>query len=196
MKKNEILKYKVLNELAEQDGIVIFGSGEDVDVPLCELKQAFSIDAKLYNRSFSNLSIKDALEAYDSCVAPIYPETVLLHIGSEDMASFAENASAFEQKYRELIAHIRSGNKKCRIVVISLKNYENDASVAEMNKHLAYIADSEKCEFGDIAAKRVWNPRSSMETASFLHNMGIMRPLTSKRPVYDLVRMIFCYGSC
>ena len=195
MKKNEILKYKVLNELAEQDGIVIFGSGDDVDVPLCELKQAFSIDAKLYNRSFSNLSLEDAREAYDTCVAPIHPETVLLHIGSEDMACFAENASAFEQKYRELIAHIRNSNKKCRIVVISLKNYENDAAVAQLNKHLEYIADSEKCEFGDIASRRVWNPRSSMETASFLQNMGIMRPRRNQRPVNDLVRMIFCYGN-
>ena len=195
MKKNEILKYKVLNELAEQDGIVIFGSGEDVDVPLCELKQAFSVDAKLYNRSFSNLAIAEAREAYDACVAPIHPETVLLHIGSEDLTSFAENANTFEQKYHELIAHIRSGNKKCRIVVISLKNYENDASIAQLNRHLEYIADSEKCEFGDIAARRVWNPRSSMETASFLHNMGFMRPFRNQRPVSDLVRMIFCYGS-
>ena len=196
MKKNEILKYKVLNELAEQDGIVIFGSGEDVDVPLCELKQAFCIDSKLYNRSLSTLSVEDAAEAYDACAAPIHPETVLLHIGSEDVASFEENAAAFEQKYRELIARIRNGNNKCRIAVISLKNYENDAAVARLNKHLEYIADSEKCEFGDIAARHVWNPLSSMETASFLQNMGIMRPIRNQRPVNDLARMIFCYGAC
>ena len=195
MKKNELLKYNALNELAEQNGIVVFGSGEDVDAPLCELKQAFSIDAKLYNRSFSKLSVTEAIEAYDACVAPIHPETVLLHIGSEDMAFFAENPSGFEQKYRSLIGHIRSTGKKCRIVVISLKNYENDAAVARLNEHLAYIADSENCEYGDIAARRVWNPRSSMETASFLQNMGIMRPFRNQRPVYDLVRMIFCYGA-
>ena len=195
MKKNELLKYNALNELAEQNGIVVFGSGEDVDAPLCELKQAFSIDAKLYNRSFSKLSVTEAIEAYDACVAPIHPETVLLHIGSEDMAFFAENPSGFEQRYRSLIGHIRNTGKKCRIVVISLKNYENDATVARLNEHLAYIADSENCEYGDIAARRVWNPRSSMETASFLQNMGIMRPFRNQRPVYDLVRMIFCYGA-
>ena len=196
MKKNELLKYDALNELAEQNGIVVFGSGEDVDAPLCELKQAFSIDAKLYNRSFSKLSVTEAIEAYDACVAPIHPETVLLHIGSEDMTLFMENSSAFEQKYRDLIGHIRSGSKRCRIVVISLKNYENDAAIAQLNKHLEYIADSEKCEFGNIAARHVWNPRSSMETASFLQNMGIVRPLRSQRPLNDLVRMIFCYGTC
>lgn len=194
MMKNEILKYKVLNELAEQDGIVIFGSGEDVDVPLCELKQAFSIDAKLYNRSISTLSIEDAIEAYDACVSSIRPETVLLHIGGDDLALFAAQPSSFDQKYRALIAHIRQINKNCRIVVISLKNYTNDDTISELNRHLEYIADCEKCEYGNIASRRVWNPRSSMEAASFLHNMGILRPLKSKRPVYDLVRMIFCYG--
>ena len=196
MNKNEILKYKALNELAECSGIVIFGSGEDADVPLCELKQAFSIDARLYNRSFSSLSIEDAAGAFNACVAPIRPGTVLLHIGSEDLPLFSANPSAFEQKYRDLIAHIRNENKKCRIIVISLKNYENDAAIAQLNKHLAYIADSEKCEFGDIAARRVWNPRSSMETASFLQNMGIMYPFRNQHPANDLVRMIFCYGAC
>ena len=86
-------------------------------------------------------------------------------------------------------------NKIIEIPISELKNYENNDTITEMNRHLEYIADSEKCEYGNIAAKRVWNPRSSMETASFLHNLGIIRPLASKRPVYDLVRMIFCYGT-
>jgi len=195
MMKNELLKYKTLNELADKNGIVVFGGSEDMNVPLGELKQAFDIDSKMYNRSISGLSINDAISAYDACVAPLSPETVLLHIGSADLDSFEKAPSAFDYKYRELIAHIRSQNKKCRIVVISLKNYENNDTITEMNRHLEYIADSEKCEYGNIAAKRVWNLRSSMETASFLHNLGIIRPLASKRPVYDLVRMIFCYGT-
>lgn len=196
MMKNEILKYTALNELAEKNGIVIFGGSEDVSVPLGELKQSFDIDSKMYNRSISGLSITDAISAYDACVAPLAPETVLIHIGSADLNSFEKSPSAFDYKYRELIAHIRNENKKCRIVVISLKNYDNNDAITELNKHLEYIADSERCEYGNIAAKRVWNPRSSMETASFLQNMGIMRPWKNQRPVNDLVRMIFCYGNC
>ena len=195
MMKNELLKYKALNELAEKNGLVVFGGSEDISVPLGELKQAFDIDSKMYNRSISGLSIMDAIPAYDDYVAPLAPETVFIHIGSADLAFYEENPSVFDQKYRALIAHIRNENKRCRIVVISLKNYENNDAITEMNKHLEYIADSEKCEYGNIAAKRVWNPRSSMETASFLHNMGIMRPRANRRPVYDLVRMIFCYGA-
>lgn len=188
-------KYKVLNELAEKHGIVVFGGSEDMNVPLGELKQAFDIESKMYNRSISNLSINNAISAYDACVAPLEPETVLLHIGNADLDFFAENASAFDQKYRELIAHIRNLDKNCRIAIVSLKNDEVDSLAADMNTHLKYIADSERCEYGNISTKRVWNPKGTMEAISFVHSMSFMRPLTNRRPVYDLVRMIFCYGA-
>lgn len=195
MTKNELLKYKTLNELADKNGIVVFGGSEDMNVPLGELKQAFDIDSKMYNRSISALSINDAISAYDACVAPLSPETVLIHIGSADLSAFEENSAAFDQKYRELIAHIRSLDKDCRIAIVSLKNYENNPSVTDLNTHLEYIADSERCEFGNIAARRVWNPRGTMEAASFAHAMSFIRPLANRRPVYDLVRLIFCYGA-
>lgn len=191
----DLQKYKVLNELAEQNGIVVFGGSEDMNVPLGELKQAFEIDSKMYNRSISGLSINDAVSAYDDCVAPLAPETVLIHIGSADLAFFAENAAAFDQKYRELIAHIRSLDSDCRIAVVSLKNYDNDPEISDLNMHLKYIADSEHCEYGNISAKRVWNPKGTMDAISFVHSMSFMRPRKNRRPVYDLVRMIFCYGA-
>ena len=114
-------KYTALNEFAEQNGIVIFGGSEDREIPLCELKQAFALESRLYNRSVSGLSITDAIRTYDACVAPLDPEIVLLHIGDADRLLFQENSAVFDQKYCELIAHIRSLNKNCRIAVISLK---------------------------------------------------------------------------
>jgi len=195
MFKAELQKYNILNELAEQKGIVVFGGSEDINVPLCELKQAFDIDSKMYNRSIPGLSISDAISAYDACVAPLAPETVLIHIGSADLDFFGENPFAFDQQYRELIAHIRSLDKNCRIAIVSLKNYENDPAISDLNTHLKCIADSERCEYGNIAAKRVWNPKCTMDAISFVHSMSFMRSLSNRRPVYDLVRMIFCYGS-
>ena len=191
----DLQKYKALNELAEQNGIVVFGGSEDINVPLGELKQAFDIDAKMYNRSISGLSIRDAIAAYDACVAPLMPETVLIHIGSADMDFFKENSSAFCREYQALIEHIRSLDKDCRIAIVSLKNYDNDPLIAGMNTQLKYIADCEKCEYGNIAAKRVWNPKGTMDAISFVHALTFMRPLKNRRPVYDLVRMIFCYGT-
>ena len=193
MKETELKKYVKLNELADQEGIVIFGNGEDKQIPICELRQAFAIESKIYNRSFKDISVKDAVHLYEQGVSSLFPETVLLHLGEADMDFFRENASAFDQKYRELIGFIKKQNKDCRIAVISLKNYDNDAQIGEINRHLKYIADSEGCEYGDIAEKKVWNPKTTMDVSSFVYSVGFVRPLKNKRPLSDLVKILFCY---
>ena len=195
MRESEIKNYTKLNELAEQGGIVIFGCGVDKDIPTCEIRQAFAVESKIYNRSFESVSVNDALSIYKETVAALSPETVLLHIGETDIEFFAENSAEFDNKYRELIGYIKSQNKKCRIAIISLRNYDCDSQIEEINKHLKYIADSEKCEYGDISAKMVWNPKASMEVASFVYSIGFVHPLKNKRPLYDLVKMLFCYNA-
>lgn len=192
MKDFEIEKYERLNQIAQSKGIVIFGGSDDTDIPLCELRQAFDIEENMYNRSFHELSIEHAIEAYDSCVAPISPETVLIHIGKYDIELLHKNPNLFDSKYLELIEHIRAENKTCRIAVVSMKNYYNDPDIAEMNRHLKFIADSEKCEYGDIATRKVWNPQATRDAASFVRNIGFVRPLKSARPIYDLIRILFC----
>ena len=189
----QIAKYRSLNQLAEADGTVIFGGSSDTNIPLGELKQAFALNDSIYNRSFSQLSVADAAKVYGECVAELCPDTVLLHIGETDVSDFAGNESAFEEAYRDLIGTVREKNKNCRIVIVSLKNYDNDITVAEINKLLGEIAYSEKCEFEDISAKRSWNVKESSETASFIYDIGFVRPLNIKRPIYNLVRILFCY---
>lgn len=196
MKDFEIEKYERLNQIAQSKGIVIFGGSDDTDIPLCELRQAFDIEENMYNRSFHELSIEHAIEAYDSCVAPISPETVFIHIGKYDIELLHKNPNLFDSKYLELIEHIRAENKTCRIAVVSMKNYYNDPDIAEMNRHLKFIADSEKCEYGDIATRKVWNPQATREGASFVRNIGFVRPLKSARPIYDLIRILFCCEAC
>ena len=192
MSEAEIEKYIKLNELAEQGGIVIFGCGDDVIIPVGEIRQAFSVDAKMYNRSFKNLSVTDAEEIYIKCIAPIYPETVLIHIGENDFSLFKKDAAEFDTTYRNLIASIKRENKKCRIAVVSMREHDNHPIIEEMNKHLKSIADFEQCEYGDIANKKVWNPKATIGAASFVYSIGFVRPLKNKRPLYDLVRMLFC----
>ena len=195
MREAEIKNYAKLNELAEQGGIVIFGCNEDKDIPTGEIRQAFAVESKVYNRSFESISVKDALSVYKETVAALSPETVLLHIGETDMDFFAESPVEFDNKYRELIGYIKSQNKKCRIAIVSLRNHDSDPQIEVINKHLKYIADSEQCEYGDISAKMVWNPKASMEVASFVYSIGFVHPLKNKRPLYDLVKMLFCYNA-
>ena len=189
MREQEIKNYKKLNKLAEQNGIVIFGGTEDVPLSLCELRQAFGIQENCYNRSFKNLTISEACDIYADCASALSPETVLLHI--DDSASFKSSADKFTDDYRKLISQIRKNNEKCRIAIVSSKNYDNNSDIAGLNKQLKYIADSEKCTFCDISGKRVWNPEQTKDTVSFLYNMGFEHPLRNKRPLNDLVNMLF-----
>ena len=195
MREAEIKNYVKLNDLAEQGGIVIFGSGSDKNIPTGEIRQAFAVESKIYNRSFENLSVTESVSLYEKVVAPLAPETVMIHIGEADLTIFAENPTEFVNKYLELITVIKAQNKKCCIAVVSLKNYDSDPQIAELNKQLKYIADSEKCEYGDISARKVWNPKASMDAASFVYSIGFVRPLKNKRPLYDLVKMLFCYNA-
>ena len=196
MRESEIKKYQKLNDLAQANGIVIFGGKEDTNIPLCEIRQAFNVEENMYNRSFTDLSIEDAILVYDHCVSSISPETVFIHIGDCDIDMLKENPAEFDNKYREFIKHIRTHNKKCRIAVVSLRNYNNNHEIAEVNRHLKYIADSERCEFGDISKRHVWNPKSSMDAASFVRTIGFVRTLKVQRPLYDLIRMLFCSEIC
>ena len=194
MFEHEIKKYIALNELAETGGTVIFGGTADREIPLCELKQAFSLNENLYTRSISGLSIASAIEIYDSCIVPLKPSCVLLHLGTEDVTSFEADATTFEQNYRRLVQHIKASAPKCTLVIITLKNPENNPAITELNKHLKYIADSERCEFEDISAKRVWNPKETKDIASFVYSTGFVKPLKNHRSIYDLVKILFCYN--
>ena len=190
MREQDIKNYKELNKLAEQNGIVIFGETEDMSIPLCELRQAFSIKENCYNRSFENLTISEACDIYADFVAGLSPETILLHI--EDAESFKISADKFTDDYRKLISQIRKDNKKCRIGIVSVKNYDSNNDITKLNKQLKYIADSEKCEFCDISQKRVWNPQQTKDVVSFVYNIGFVHPLKNKRSLNDLVRLLFC----
>ena len=187
----EFKKYEKLNEFAETGGIVIFGGTEDRMIPTAELKQAFAIEEKVYNRSVKDLSVLDACSAYKACVEELAPETVLLHIGEADEALFKKDASSFDCAYEELISYIKSKNRKCQIGIISLCNDKNDTTISEMNKHLKVIADTNCCDYMDLASKRVWNPKSIKESVSFMYSMGFVRPLKCQRPVYDLMKLFF-----
>ena len=189
----EIRKYAALNKLADTHGIVLLGEAQDLSIPLCELRQAFSINEKMYNRSFQKLSVINAAHVYKTCVAPINPATILLHIGLSDLELFQQNQAAFDEAYRNFINTIKSENQKCQIVVVNLKNPENSALISNLNRHLKYIADAEQCEFGDISEKRVWNPLETKDVVSFLYTTGFVRPLKSKRPFFDLVKILFFY---
>lgn len=193
MEKKIMEQYAALNKLAEPGGTVIMGGASDLELPLCELKQDFRLDDKLYNRSMKDLSIYNAVEVYDTYISDLKPKALLLHIGERDRALFERKSEEFDRGCRELICHIRKVTPGCDIVIISLDSTEKTESAREMNRHLEYIADSEQCRYEDISAKHIWDPEQTKEVISFVYSLGFVHPLRQKRPLYDLVRILFCY---
>lgn len=192
--KSAAEKYAALNELAGHDGIVILGNEDDMDLPLCELKQAFSLDSGLYNRSVPGLSVDNVKEIYELYVRPLKPECILLHIGAADAELFLSDPEEFDRRMHEAVRYIKSCSKKCEIALISRRNPDNDENIAAMNRHLQYIAESERCQYGDIAARHVWNPQETHSVISFVYSMGFVHPLRNKHPLNDIIRILFCYS--
>ncbi|MBR3294523.1 MAG: DUF1275 family protein [Oscillospiraceae bacterium] len=188
--QNEIEQYVSLNELTTGGGLVLFGGSMDRSIPVGELKQSFSLNMPVYNRSLSALSVKDAVDAYDGCVAELNPESVLLHIGAGDRELFMNNSVDFDSSYRALIDHIRAYTPDCRIAVVSVDNAAQDALIEDMNRHLKNLAEAEHCEFCEINGL-VWNPRGTQELMGFMYDLGFVRPLKIKRPLYDLAKIFF-----
>lgn len=185
---HKLALYSQLNELADSGGLVIFGGKTDQGIPMCELKQAFHLQDKLYNRSIDGLSVHNGAEYFDACVAPLKPKDVLLRIGEADREFFAENAAGFDKKLSALLRHMRNNSCIRRIALIS------GTDTTEMNTHLAAVAKSEGCEFCDISHNRLMNPQKISDDLSFVYAFGFVRPLNRSRPLYDLAKILFCYA--
>ncbi len=150
--KNDMTKsYLLLNSLAAQGGIVIFGGSEDTNIPLSELKQAFALNSNFYNRSVDGLSVRNAGELYDLYVSALNPECLLLHIGDSDIDLFSENADKFDNLLRALIRHIKAHDRHCEIALISIRNPANADTINEMNRSIEEL--TEETSFEKILGK-------------------------------------------
>lgn len=173
-------EYKKLNSIATQQGVVVFGEGNDVNIPVSELKQSFNLDCAVYNRSFPYVSPDNAAELYDKIVKPLNPDTLLLHVSAEFVKLPAEE---FSKKYAELLRHIKSVNKRCRVIVIS----NGSKTIDETLKN---VAESENCEYVDLLIASAWDPLATKAAAAFVKDMGISR-FVDRQPVFDLIKIFF-----
>ena len=190
----EAKNYKSLNSFAKKGACVLFGTGVDKNIPVLEIADACQFNFTIYNRSVSYMSILDAVNLYDTCVLPLEPESVLLHIGKSDAELFRKNPGSFDKAYMALISHIKQCSPKARIAVISVNDNLNNAELFEdMNRHLKAVADAERCEFCDETKPKVWNPDATREVASFLYSQGFIEPLKVRKPLRDIANLLYAY---
>lgn len=175
---------------SEKNAVIVFGGSLDNSIPVKTLADAFDFNFQILNKSISDLSIKNAKDVFSSYVQPLHPEGILIHIGEKDLNLFRTNSAEFDSAYLQLIEAVKSANSKCRIALISLYNENADQTIAEMNRHIKAIADSEKCDFVNVDNARLWNPAASKAAIRFAQNMG----LNVRKPLRDVAEILYSYA--
>ena len=175
---------------SEKNAVVVFGGSLDNSIPVAELSKSFDFNFSIFNKSVPELSVKDALPYFASYIKPMHPEAMILHIGERDLNFFKSNSADFDSLYIKLIEEIRNTNSKCRIALVSLYNEEANQTVAEMNRHIKALADSEKCEFIDVENAKLWKPESTKAAIRFAQNMG----LNVKKPLRDIAEILYSFA--
>lgn len=177
-------------EKEEKNGVILLGGSLDMKIPVSQLAHAFNFNFKIYNKSYENLSIKNAGEYFNQAIKPLAPEAVIVHLGENDISLFTNDSSAFDKYYLNLISEIKAVNKKARLAFVSIENSDNNKVVAEMNKHIRAIAQSELCAFINLDNAKLWNPEASKQAVAFAYNMG----LNTRKPLNDVAEILYAYA--
>ena len=175
---------------SEKNAVIVFGGSLEYSLPVKKLAETFDFNFQLLNKSFSDLSVKNAKDIFCSYIKPMHPEGILIHIGEKDLNLFRANSSEFDSLYLHLIEAVKETNPKCRIALISLYNEEGNQIIADMNRHINAIADSEKCDYIDVQNARLWNPAASKAAIRFAQNMG----LNVRKPLRDVAEILYSYA--
>ncbi len=149
--KSEVTNYENLNKFANKNSVVVLGSTFMHDVPMAELRQSFGIYADVYNRSLTDLKVSEAKEIIEGIMKDLNPKRILLQLGEIEMNEPSTNVANLMKDYKSIIATIRNFNKKCRVVVVSINDTEDNIRRDFYNKSLEELCNSEKCQFADIS---------------------------------------------
>jgi tetratricopeptide (TPR) repeat protein len=114
------------------------------------------------------------------------------HIGDKYYAAeLYEKACVINPSHEYVNKFEYLGGKPFDILSVAVGNidYDGDIITERLNEQLKYLADSERCEFADIAEKKIWNPIATRDAVSFAYLLGAK----VQKPIYDLAKILFCY---
>lgn len=116
---NTLEKYKRLNNFVLKGQLLFFGSTFLEEFPLDELKQDFSLDRVIYNRSIQGLTVDEALNILDTCVFDLMPSKLFLSLGDEDEKRPDYSEKEFLKKYAQLLDKVYAELPACKIYLLS-----------------------------------------------------------------------------
>jgi hypothetical protein len=188
--QEEDMNYQELNTVAKKNAVILFGGDLDKQIPVAELAQSFDFNFQIYNRSEEGISVKTAKDFFLENIASMEPEGVIVHLGDKDINMLKSSSADFDKYYLDLISSIKEVNKKCRLAFVSVNNPNNDKTIAEMNRHIKALADSERAVFINLDNAKLWNPKAAKAAISFAHNMG----LKVRKPLTDVAEILYSYA--
>ena len=184
------MNYQELNTVAKKNAVILMGGDLDKQIPVAELAQSFDFNFQIYNRSEEKLSVKQARTFFQDNINAMEPEGIIIHLGDSDMNLFKTNSADFDKYYLTLLAAVKACNKRCRIALVSVNNPNSDKTIAEMNRHIKALADSEKAVFINLDNAKLWNPQAAKASVSFAYGMG----LKVRKPLTDVAEILYSYA--
>jgi len=182
---------KPVKAVEKKNAVILMGGAFDKEIPVSNLAKEFNFNFDIYNKSQEGLGMATAKSYFESYVAPLAPEGILIHLGENDALTFKKDTSSFDMAYLNLIESIKACNKNCRIALVSVENTNGDKNIALLNAHIKAIADSEKVTFVSIENARLWNPEATKAASSFAYGMG----LKIRKPLRDVAEILYSYAA-
>lgn len=139
--------FSEMNEMVEKSGLVFFGTDFFRELPLEELKETFSVDGPILNRSIKNATVSDMEKALDVGVLQLSPKKVFLNIGENDIQKEDFDLDAFISQY-EWILYTIHNHIKTRIYIVSVAS--DSALATRVNARLKASAKEFGCDYIDL----------------------------------------------
>lgn len=160
-----ISEYDALNKVAEQGGVVLFGSTAASHIPLNELTQDYNIDVPIYNRSVEELTIEEAEHYIAACIEPLKPRAILLHFGEEELLSSTKTVEEMIESYRWFLYQLHTAMPKSRLILVSVN--EQIPAAKQFNRALRTLTKEYGCEFTDSPSGKL----DGTYTIRFFHTL-------------------------
>lgn len=181
---------KTNDNIEKTNSVILMGGEFDKKIPVNELAKSFDFNFDIYNKSNAELCVENSTKYFKENIAPLYPEGILIHLGKNDLKSFTEDNTVFDNAYLNLINEIKQTNKNCRIALISVNNPDKDKNISAMNTHIKAIAESAKATFVNLESVKLWNPNATKAATEFAYSMG----LRIRKPLKDVADILYSYA--
>lgn len=141
--QDKVNRFRILNQSAKKGETLFTGSSLMEQFPINELKQAFGIDAIIYNRGIGGFTTDDMLNYMDEQIFGTEPSRIFINIGTNDigmpMTTFAENLEHMLTNYRQILTQIKERLPQADVYLMAYYPVNETAPGEDAAEYLKYM---------------------------------------------------------